>query len=658
MVSGRSRGFSLLELVIAVFTLAALAALSLGGLAGQRERATSEGMARVLTAELESARVHALKNGHPVAICFPSSNGTTPETQSYYLLEGEVRPRATRSRILAGDFPQSSIVNAYWGAAALASTSVDTKRAQMMATWLGTKAGKDFALIFLPDGTVTSNDLPLTDGSYRLLVASGATYSGGTPTGTTRFNPTPNHFQLTGAFAGHTILISSTGRIQLISGILDPGSVDVLAAAPPSAAGPAGISLPADEASTNPVFTSLDVSPEPFLEPKATVQKERNLSLEVTAKDADGDQLYCTWEAEAQGASPGTGFFSLQDNHPMLWDRESQSWVSNSTWAPPPQCDVGDTYKLKCTITDPDGNVVLVEEDILDPVTIIPPGKIVAYKNYFPAPNVYVVNSDGTDFANLVDDGSNFSVSPDGSKFVWQNAENSNRLWVANLDGTGKKQLHTTTLQPGTWSGDGRYVLLKGFSGMSALRADGGALTSIYSGQGFFNPAFTPDGEILIFTTKLNGDGAGRFSMAEFDGSGGTPALLDVTHTAPPSKIRHKFIMWIPGTSREFFYTRQIGGFGGPTETVRAELTDSGSGVGRFQINDLAVASGNEFVQGFYDTTPVFSPDGSRVVYYKQSNGLYIADWTDLGNASLNRTNERKFYNPGVGNHGIKAWIP
>jgi prepilin-type N-terminal cleavage/methylation domain-containing protein len=653
-----SRGFSLLEIMIAVMALAAMAALSLGGLAGQRERATSEGMARVVASELESARVRALKNGYPVAVCFPSENGSTPETQSFYLMDGEVRPAVVHSRQLKGNFPQSRIVNAYWGAASLPSTDADKKRAQLMESWLGAKAGKDYALIFLPDGTVTSNDLPLTDGNFRLLVASGATYTAGNLTGAV-FSPTPDLFELTGAFAGQTILVSTSGRIQTIPGVLEPTAVTVLPAQPPTLGDIAELNLPATEASTVPVLKSLEVAPEPFLDPKATVQKERNLSLKVSATDEDGDQLFCTWTAVAQGSSPGTGFFSLPDRHPMLWDREAGAWISDCTWAPPPQCDVGDTYRLTCIVTDPDGNEIPIEQEILDPVTVIPPGKVVGYNNWAPGPSMYVVNSDGTDFRHIATGGAGGSVSPDGSRVAWRNIEDSNNLWVGNLDGTGQKRLTNLATHNILWSGDGRYVLSSTSNHpLQAVSADGSQIIALQSTPSA-PMAFTPDGEILIFRATRPDPSALRGvawyqGVAEFDSSGSAPVLRDLTDVSGVSL--HNFICWIPGESRQFLFTRQVSG---AWETVRGELIDNGtSGPGRFQVNVLHVLPGNEFRHGIYDTTPVFSPDGSRVVLFRQNVGMFIADWADSGTASLNTTNERKFYSPAFGNHYIKAWVP
>ena len=238
------------------------------------------------------------------------------------------------------------------------------------------------------------------------------------------------------------------------------------------------------------------------------------------------------------------------------------------------------------------------------------------------------------------------------------------------MDGTGAHKISDLSSTSLTWSADGSFIVAAaGSNQLKVMKADGSQQTTLDTASPFgnFDPRFTADGEILLFTTgRSTPQGteiAAQFVVAEFDDSG-VPSLRDTTviYDTTVPRIRYKFICWIPGTSREFFYTRHMMGstiLDGPKETVRAKLVDTGSsGPGRFQIQDLFVATGDEFIQSFYETTPVFSPDGSQVVYFRQGLGLFIADWELQNNASLNRTNERKLYAPALGNHTIEAWVP
>jgi prepilin-type N-terminal cleavage/methylation domain-containing protein len=682
-------GYSLLEIIFVMMILSALAALALHGFAGQRERATSEALARVLSAELGAARTKALRSASPVAFCFPSDGGKTPLSQAFYLMEGKARPEVTKVQPWVGDYPKAMIANVYWGSAELPTSSGEVKRATLMSSWLGTKIGQDYALIFLPDGSVVSNDLPQTDGKYRILVASSVTAKALSVSGSRHFAPSPNHFQLTKAFAGHTITVSPDGRIETISGVIDPSGVDILAAAIPSSQGQATLSIPAKDVDTKPLIDTVTVAPAPFLEPKATVQKDRNLSLFVAAADLDGDPLFCTWEATPESGSTGTGFFSLPDNHPMLWDPATEKWVSNCTWAPPPPCSVGDKYVLTCKVTDANGNEVLAEEEILDPVTIIPPGTIVFDQDTLGASGISTINSDGTDLRDLTNTGAGAAISPDGSKIAWSNKEDGpkNQIWVMDIDGSNKRQLSNFIGSKGalTWSGDGTYVLfsnvsLPGRDTIWAVKANGTGGGDIYTGPGSsaYAQTFSPDGELFVYTAYVGAPGVAgvnaELGVAEFVDAGGTPSLKDlslVTNNAA-AKIMDMFVTWIPGAGREFIYLRASQGasfwFEDATyETVRAKIVDTGvSGTARFRIDEIDVQPGNEFLHPKRysplmrpaSMAPIFSPDGSQVIYGKHPGGLFIADWKDLGNASLNLTNERPLSPRPGGSQTVKAWVP
>jgi len=653
-------------------TLAALAALSIGGLNGQRERATSESMARVVAAEIEAARTQALKSGHPVAFCLPTNSGSTPTTQTFYILEGEVKPEITRVRSLAGDFPESTVAGVYWGSATLPSSATETAKGKLLAGWLGDKAGKDFALIFLPDGSVVSNDQPLVDGHFQILVSSGLEAGASNVGGTRLFTPSPNNFKLSAAFAPQTILVSSSGRVHHLAGAA--GST-VLPAPPSSSPAVASLVPPAPEADTKPTLESIEVAPAPFLEPKATVQKERNLSLVARATDDDGDQLYCTWESVPKGSSPGTGFFSLADNHPMQWDAKGSVWVSNCTWAPPPECNVGDQYQLICHITDKDGNDVKAAETVLDPVTIIPPGKLVLDRVN---PNaITVVNTDGTGLQTLTNTGNGAAVSPDGSQIAFgskQGGSSYQHIYVMNVDGTGQRLLLDVTGNKSSaeWSGDGTFLLfsinsIPGRDTIWSVKANGTGAGNIYTGPGSscYSPVFSPDGELVVYRAYKNAPGVSQVStelgVAEFVKTGSSASFKDQSLVTDNSvdKINDAFVCWIPKTSREFIFTSAQPGPSGNysdaiRQTHRARIVDTGtSGDTRFKIDILDSQSGTTVAY-----TPIFSPDGERLVYGTGGN-VYIADWEDRGDASLHISNQRILSVPvGSAIVNVKAWIP
>ena len=650
----RPSGFSFPELVFGLVLLSILLLASIQNFGSSRGRASSEGMAMVIAAELEAARGKAITSRLPVAFCLPTSDGSRPYSQFYYLMEGQVEPKPTSNRNFSGDFPASYMAMVYWGSAVTTSRPVKAGSApeNAVSAWLGDRVKRDYAIVFMPDGSVMSNDLPLVGGEYRLVVASGLKVLAGNPPGHRQMpsSARPQYYELKEAFAAHTISLSPQGEIRVSAGIENPSGVKIGTASIGFDSAPAQPPRPPVPPSTLPTIRSVAVYPKPFLEPKATVQQERNLSLIVEARDSDGQQLYCTWESQPLGPLE-KGFFSLEDQHPMVWDKKRRNWVSKCTWAPPPTANVGDQYVLTCRVVDSDGNEVDMTADVLNPVTVIPPGKILfdrAKKTTYNR-EIAIINSDGTGLRYLTDspaDNSGPSISPDGSKIAWCNksAGTKGEIFTMNSDGTGKRRVtnHNSNKFNTHFSPDGtKLIYARNWPDRlysANLDGSGEALLDTIQGSSSYSVCFSPDGRYIINVANIGGGGfgvSGEVIVSEWVSNGSAPpSLLDTTNVTNDSAlgVADRLPVFIPGGSNYelIWATVSVGPSGTYSDRINAvnfgRLQDNGAGtVPRFEIVDRQVIRADD-ISDF-----VFSPDASKVIFIKQypTYGLWVGDWDD-----------------------------
>lgn len=647
----RKRAFSLAEVVFILVMMAILTALALKNFGSERGRASSEGMVQVVVAELEAARGKALSSRLPVAFCLPSEGGSRPHTQSFYLMEGQVEPKPTQTRTLAGDFAGSYIAAVYWGAATMdRPQKAGSSPRDAVARWLGRRVDRDFALVFMPDGSVMSNDVPLMDGEYRLLVASGLKAAPASPGGSRLMPVSPQNFKLEEAFAAHTISISPQGEILANAGVKNPTGVKIALAPIGVRDGAAQPSLPAPLASTEPRIRRVSVYPKPFLEPKATVPQERNLTLTVEATDADGQELFCTWESVPVPPAIGTGAFSLEADHPMVWDAKMRKWISKCTWAPPSTANAGDQFVLTCRVVDPDGNRVDNTAHVLDPVTVIPPGKILFDRGKKSTWNreVAIINADGTGLRYLTDgaaDNSAPSLSPDGSMiaYVNDNVGSKGEIFIMNVDGTGKRRLtnHNSNKFATGWSPDGTKVIYcrNWPDRLYSCNLDGSGETrlSTIQGSSSYSISFSPDGRYICNVANMTAPGvpqvSGEIIVSEWVSNGtGPPSLNDSTNVTNNSSTRtgDGVPTFIPGSAtNELVWAASSPGPSGTfTDSINAltkgRLQDNGPGtVPRFEIVDREVIRTDGISQ------LVFSPDARKVIFVKKypTYGLFVADW-------------------------------
>ena len=646
---------------------------SVSSFGGEKKRASSAALVRVVAAELEAARALAMRNQSPVAVCFPSQRRTSPHSQSLYLLEGLATSRMTRVVNYAREYPEAVIAVGSWGNATVdRPNGADNFSSQGPQRWLGNSFW-DYALIFAPDGSVTSNDLPLVNNAYHLLVAAQVAYST-VPNlpGTTTMSIRRNGFALTQAHAPQTISISPTGSISVVSGVANNGGVVVtpkgFAMAAPASAPTISIAAP-----QSPVINSIEVLPLPLLSAKASVSQGRTLTLKVSAADPNGEPLTCTWTSENLAGGTDPGGFSLPAASPMDWEPQLQRWGVTTTWTPPSSAVTG-TFRLQCKVSDPSGRSDTQTSSVLDPVTVLAPGRLVY--SWWSSPvryEVSIIDGDGSNEKRLTNNSTDDtapSLSPDGKKVVFVSERTGqSEIFVMNSDGSDQRRLTTNTAADWspTWSPDGSQI----FFGRNwpdrvwVMNADGTGATNLSSGgyASEYGIQPSPDGRYVAYDGNKGAPGvpsvSGEVVVGEFVNDRiNPPRVLDATNLTDNSQFRimDHFHCWFPDSSGRFLYssTDPQGAqyYTNALRTLRvARLVDNGRGsVPRFQIADQSDLSSTTSYYSDYSAMQI-SPDLRRVSF-QQGSPAYVADFDAAAVPPTLRnmrrlTNTTGFQNPG-----------
>lgn len=416
-------------------------ALTYVNLKDQRGRVDSRALAEQISEEFRLARQKAQVRGVPVALGFPSMNGSVPHCRSFYVLEGDTRPRVTRAFNFANE-NSAVIFHGFW------SPDAGTNRAGVKAA--GTP-GERFQLsewnslypddpvyVFTPSGAVVSNQISF-QGAYHIVTARGLQYHGAVADG-------QNSFQLDGACQPWTVSLSTAGEVNVSDGLTGGSTVAMLPAPPAGTPAPA-MFLPAMGPNSAPTVT-VSVFPVPVsasLPPgiDATSRVNSYLVLKATANDGDGDVLFCNWTAP-QGA------FSNNQPTRMQWDPEKQEWFTYWNWQAPLSDSGSGVYQLTCTVDDRRGGVATGQLGVAGQLATLSPQQIcfVGYDTAPPAPgNLMIMNIDGTEPYRLTEppiDAGRPRWSPNGKKIAFLSPwTGSSDLYVINRDGSELRQVTT-----------------------------------------------------------------------------------------------------------------------------------------------------------------------------------------------------------------------
>lgn len=558
----RRRGFSLLEVLIAVALAALVVGLSLVNLRRPREGAESRSVAEAVAEELRLARLAAMARHIPVAVGFPSANASNPICQGLYVLEGDEKPRVTRSKLFAGDFPGAVIGQAFWPLdsarmhdPALANTTADvlshsSNDALQVSTWAPAAYARDTLFVFTPSGAVRTNGAVHFDGSYHLLVSEGMEYAAGNPGG----GGTLAYAAPSRVCQPYTINLSLSGQISVSTGVT-AGTLAESTGRIPTAGGPLPPAL-ALGANASPTIVGVDVGPKNSDTMPAgvnvVVALDGHVTLRTRATDPNGDPLFCEWVSDGD---QGTFSSPVQDR--MDWDQAQGCWVCLWEWRPDPTMAVDDEVRLTCTVRDRSLAAIAAVSSSAINVHIGRGGRVV-YTSYNDDgwADIGMVNLDGSGERLLTDtpdqDEMGASYSPDGQRIAYSVFDENNGtqdVWVMNYDGTGAHQLTNTVdydeWPPYVWSPDGTRIACEGDdylttdSGIFVIAADGSNITSIATtspGDYCYCPTWSRDGQALVFAAD---SGMWYYNVV----SGGTPTRI---LTPPNSNVYYDTPAWSP----------------------------------------------------------------------------------------------------------------
>ncbi len=524
MGKGSRRGLTLLEIT---FT-AGLVGMSVGlfvvsGAGKVRGRAGVDSLAQALANDLGQARLLAVRQQSPVAIMFPNDN--RPHSASLYQLEGLTNPHVSRAQNFIGDFPDSCFFIGTWtGSETRDPLVTGTKWSTLpLEDWLPNANKKDYALVFMPDGTVRSNDLPQFDREYHVAVCSGiGGYSGsGASGGSLPSGDQPQLYRATSLGETRTVCINAGGGIHVESGLV--GVTSVPAVGTMHGAGPVSSPRPltyVGEAKGNPKGTSS--LPAPVDDEPTTIPPDGFVTLTTFAQDAakSGQRLFCSWRVIlTKTDSVKTGAYSIpvdantgaaMDFNPAAKLGAAgvgPAYESSWQWRPPDDAKPGDIFTMALLLQNEQKQ--LVDVHIKKDLKVLPYGSV-----------------------------------------LYEHEEAGDRnLWRMNTDGTGKRRFH---IEPSKPTAPTNY---REFSPTTS--ANGQRLAFLSDNRPGVNA-----NEQDIFITDRNGDSCSRITMHQFCEA---PGLS-------PAGDRVAFKRWNNGTNTYDLCTCSVVQ-GSPIVTLRTNVT-------------------------------------------------------------------------------------
>ena len=655
MRRGSSRGFSLIELMVAIVLVTIMLTMGFTGLNKARTAGNSRGLATAVSAEFRLAREKAIAKGSPVAVVIAPG-----VTRSLFFLEGDTLPVVTRTVNFAGDYPHGAIaVATYDGPTFSGSVSIPGSKsdewAAQMVTWLPSVYSGSKVFMFTPNGSVVTNNLPSAEGTYRVIVGTGMQLSGDT---------------LTGAGEPQTVAISQTGAVELFGRLL--GGVGVGAGASNLVAPPP--SPPTSYTAVAPTIIKSRVTPPAELvdgEMVHVLDTGEYLTLEIFATSGDGRALYSGWKDNpiTKAGEPGypdlfKGAFSvpggelermefypeyeianLDADPPETSDIRKDVWRSVWTWTPPPIADAGDQYDLTVDVTDAKKTERAALPE-LDPVLISPPGELVFESNRTGRWQLYTMWADGSREIRLTKD-NNYdhrwaSATADGKLLAYErsSAPGNEEVWVMNIDGTGAIRVaegRCPTISP---TGDSIAFYRRGTDDIRVKRLDGTGGTSpvlsamtevggLPAGEGS-RIAYSANGKWVYFVEK--DERAINAARLTFTGDYGIS--MD-----PP--VKSNDVNNVNGTDY------QVGGvFSGRGGQVYYHGDGSDPYIGRFLTENgasggrLVGSSTNRVSVGQDECFPAISPNEDLMIFCERRGSRYqimrcdMAGWTSSGSGS------------------------
>lgn len=565
-MSSTSRGFTLIEVMLAMSVAAFLFAVVSLQFSGSERRASNRAVATVLAENLRTARSQARTLGSPVGVFFKADS--TGVSRSIYTVEGKEQPSVTNQWNLSQEYENVGLFTGFWGS----GFEVDLSGLQPQ-DW-GPGRLLDPGLIFHPDGSVSSN-IPTLNEAFYVVVDSGFQSSASV------LNASPT-FSLTGVQNPKAIRVGKSGFIGVEDGV--PGGDGLARLQLNNVSDRPVTPLPA-EARPAPALKDIDVEPlfldlPPGID--ALCHPRGSLTLTTTVEDVKGDSLVCWWESE-----PQAGQSKLRPT--TMTHKSNGTWEAIIEWAPPPDAQPADIFTLTCHVSDSFGNRLEGTLGAAGRVQITPRDKLLIVDYRYGQGDIFTCNLDGSDLRRVTD------TPVDESYPRW------------SRDGS---RIYFFRPRPGTSRRDG-------LGDIFSCEPDGGDLLQItdslaWGMDGCLFPSPSPDGQRVGFLSKrgddlraciITVDGKDPFNPSitgprELSGSMTTDGLIVGTAWDPSGQY-----VVVPTL-------RPSGGY----DLVQFKTDGSTS---------LSLTDG--LPNDFYEQ-PDFSPDGTKIAFNAGIHTM-VADW-------------------------------
>ncbi len=239
----------------------------------------------------------------------------------------------------------------------------------------------------------------------------------------------------------------------------------------------------------------------------------------------------------------------------------------------------------------------------------------------FLAPDIYIMNADGTAQARLTFTGCDFNpnLSRDGTKIVWMSHRDTEQIYVMGADGSNPTRIgdaSTSNFQP-CFSPDGSKILFAsrvgGISGIYLMNADGTGRVRLSDGSANdTSPRFSPDGSKIVFaSTAMASNSYPRIWTMNADGTGRAPLTTTVADDHPSFSPDAKTVLFASGR------------------------------YGASGVYSIGVDGYNEkhlsFSWNSADRSPCYSPDGQKIAFYRVDGGegIYIMNADGSGKVRI-----------------------
>ena len=547
-------GFSLVETMLVFLVISVMVGMTAISLNDSVDREGPRALVYTVAADIRAARAEAQKTGTLVAVCFPSETRTNPLSRAAVIRRGLQRGSVHKVKEYDSEY-SGAIFSGSWTGSVLETTPLDFGWRHSVRN--------DYTIIFKPDGTAFSNNIPSLNGRYPLVVGSQfATSAAGT-----------DLFQVTAVTNPNTIWVSRSGIIEVeekttpVTGIPAGGSEPVVAA----------LDLSGEPSPRDPSIELITFLPKPVLgtnevglgqsyaqvrpdykdpDPGDDVPLEYGIAtMQVYAKDNNGGPLY--YELTATASEGDSGKFSVSKDKGQLSyvddDRAGESgkiWRGILSWRPPPGAEDDWTYSFDLRVFDGQNNSTVATSGagLLPVVRSLVPSRIVLATEPTSGSNpgaLYLGNIEANSLVHLNKGTKSTPATIERNPFF--SADGTRIYSFEDIAGGGVRLIVRNA------DGGGREVLREFTSNVVDLKFDPSFSYAAYLTN--IRPAKQYEGYTLVAYQHTTGSGDNeqtetRYRLDRADGQADVASLqvLHLNSKTPPTQISGDVMINIPAS--------------------------------------------------------------------------------------------------------------